>query len=186
MDRESANLESCIMSTVSVPVSESLAASISAVQASLTEFHEQRVAWERDMLALLDDFEGLSIEAAMASQARDLAVEQAAVAQAADQASAESAAHEEWLMELVSQQESLSRQHAETVGELASVRSLVEQQTELLTAFISAATELTPKSSVGAGRSDPVLNSVQAEFAQLKPAAAPATNRAKNSRSGAA
>lgn len=129
------------------------AAGIDAVRQTLTDLHDQRMAWEQDVTALFDDFDSLAVQMALKSTTDNHLAVQAATA-----------TEDRW-RELVGKSTQMERQQEETTHQLAAMQALIEQQTELLTAFIGAATELSlPAAPPCAGRCDPMANSGRADF----------------------
>jgi len=84
---------------------------------------------------------------------------------------AKSASEEHW-RELAGKNALLERHQEVTAHQLASMQAMISQQTELLTAFIGAATHFSgaasPPSEVRPN--DPVLSAVRAEFAECSSA----------------
>lgn len=109
--------------------SDSLAAGLAEIRETLTQLHERRSSWERDVAALFDDFDNMAVQLAM-----ETAVRQAT----APQTSTTSISDDGWL-ELAGQQEILAQRQESTTLELVTMRELIEQQSELLTAWIGAA-----------------------------------------------
>jgi iron(II)-dependent oxidoreductase len=123
---------------------------------TLASLREHRLAWERDVTVLFDEFEALAVQLAMDSAA-------------ADQPSNHGAQEERW-HELASQNAALAASHSSAADQLTGMRAMIEQQTELLAAFVGAATQLTGPVKPARPRTtaDPVTSAVKAEFAQLQ------------------
>lgn len=161
--------------------SKSSVATFAKLSGTLAEIRAQRLEWEHDADRLLDAFDDLAVRAAVASAAADQRVlTEVAAAQAkghAAEASEVASDREQWA-ELRREQQQSEARHQTSAQELAAMRHLLEQQTELLTAFVGAATQWSqpapapPTSPAVRQRpgipADPVVRSVQAQFAQLK------------------
>ncbi len=130
------------------------AAGLTTIRGTLAELRENRLAWERDVTVLFDDFDSLAVQLAL-----DTAEE--------DRQAAKSAAEESW-RRLAEKNALLARQQETTKLELSTMRGMLEQQTELLTAFIGAATQFGEAaiSTGGITKTDPIVNAAQADYAQ--------------------
>lgn len=164
------------------PAPEEPTSGLDRVRQTLNELQSQRSAWERDLAALFDSFDSLASQFLLQTQQREAEASLAAArAEAIQELEAARKRADECWLELAGQQEALSRKQENAQEELSHLREMIEQQTDLLTAFIGAATQFAdPKSGP-----DPLLNAVQAEFAQAKkgPSGAP---KGKPSRPGLA
>lgn len=151
-------------SQVTATLPESRAESLAAIRATFTEIHQQRLAWERDVSELFDDFDSLAIRIAVETTAAERSAPAAPPVEDASR----------W-EELAQRHDSLLNQQRSSTQELSDMRQMIEQQTELLAAFVGAATQWTdlgapaPKTSKPSGKKqpDPVVQAVEAEFAQF-------------------
>jgi hypothetical protein len=141
---------------------DSVTAGISALRGTLAALRDQHLAWERDVAALFDEFDALAVKWTLDSSVGDRKAAQSAV--------------DDCRLELAQQSESLERHQKTTAQEFMAMREMIEQQTELLAAFIGA---VGLPSGTGAGTPyDPLTSAVQAEFAQLhKPSSASGAGR---------
>lgn len=132
------------------------AAEMASFRETLASLHEHRLAWERDVTVLFDEFESLAVQLAMDSSATDQQPNQDALEQ-------------RWL-ELSSQNAALAASHSSATDQLTGMRAMIEQQTELLAAFVGAATHMGGPVKPARPRTtaDPVTSAVKAEFAQLQ------------------
>jgi hypothetical protein len=110
------------MSQALAPRFDIRAEGLAAIRGTLAEIQTGRLAWERDVVALFDDFDSLAVKMAMDSTAR----------------ASQPDRKEECLLELAGQQETLAKQQASTASELSAMREMIEQQTELLVATARA------------------------------------------------
>lgn len=140
------------MSNAATLSCEPHAAGFDAVRQTLTELHDQRLAWEHDVTALFDDFDSLAVQMALKSTTDN-------------HLAAQTATENHW-RELAGKNAQLERHQEVTTHQLAAMQALIEQQTELLTAFIGAATEISlPAPPASAGRcNDRNSHSARAEF----------------------
>jgi len=143
------------MSEASEHAPDPLSVELAALRGTLAELRDQRQAWERDVAALFDEFDALAVKLTLDSSDDERKAAQSAV--------------DKCKLELAGQSESLAKHQQSTAQELLTMREMIEQQTELLAAFIGAATQFSvpPTPPSGATAFDPVTSAVQAEFAQL-------------------
>ena len=134
------------MSEASEQAPDPFAAELTALRGTLAELREQRQAWERDVTALFDEFDALAVKVTLDSSNDDRKAAQSAV--------------DECRLELAEQSESLARHQKSTEQELLTMCEMIEQQTELLAAFIGAATQfsLPPGPPNGDAKYDPVAS----------------------------
>ncbi len=134
--------------------SDGNAVGLNAVRATLLELRGQRFAWEHDVAALFAEF--------------DLLAEQMSFELAGSSRREGDRAEQECWRELAGRHEIMTKQQEAATFELSAMRAMIEQQTELLAAFVGAATQVSdpgkPRKSSGP---DPVVSAVQAQFAQL-------------------
>ena len=126
---------------------------LAAMRATVADFNKHSLTWEREVENLLDEVESLAIHAAL---------------DARSERTSNCSEGDDQLVQVASHQQQLARKQEAAAAELYALRHLVEQQTELLTAFISFAAPPNQADKSHIPLHEPVVDAVQAQFEQLQ------------------